>query len=130
MEITLGAAGNLGLLRAGASLLATQPQTLASPLAQDVQVDGRRLDQGLQPGVHIFDAVALLGLPLPAALHDGIDLRWAGPWPLQLPSLSDALNRLGPPEGERRGHTGLGEEREASPPGLPRLTEAARQALQ
>lgn len=98
----------MGLLRAGSSIPATQPQPLASPLAQDFQVHRRRLGQGLQPSVHILDAVALLGLSLPAAPHNGIDLRRAGTWPLQLTSLSDALDRLRPPEGERRGHTGLG----------------------
>ena len=75
---------------------------------QTIQVNRRRLGQGLQPGMHILDAVALLGLPLPAAPHNGVDLRWAGTRPLQLTSLRDALDRLGPPEGERRGHTGPG----------------------
>lgn len=99
----------------------------AGPLAQDIQVDRRCLGQGLQPGVHILDAVALLGLPLPAAPHNGVDLRWAGPGPLQLSALRDALNRLGPPEGERRGHIALeqGGEAGSSTPASLRLSRQA-----
>lgn len=100
-------------------MLRQPPPALGQGLAQDVQVDGGRPGQGLQPCVHILDAVALLRLPLPAAPHDGIDLRWAGTRPLQLPSLCDALNCLGPPEGERRGHTGLGAGEKASPSTAP-----------
>lgn len=90
------------LLRAGPMFQLPNPSPRASPLAQDVQVDGRCLDQGLQPSMHVFDAVSLLGLPLPAAPHNGVDLGWAGTRPLQLTSLCDALDRLGPPRGERR----------------------------
>lgn len=79
-------------------------------LAKDIQVDGGRLGQGTQACVHVLDAAALLGLPLPAAPHDGVDLRGAGAGPLQLASLRDALDRLRPPEGERTGHSGPGPE--------------------
>lgn len=98
-----------GLLRAGCSIPATQPQPQprASFLAQDIQVDRRRLGQGLQLGMYILDAVALLGLPLPAAPHNGIDLWRTGTRSLQLTSLRDALDRLGPPEGKRRGQMEL-----------------------
>lgn len=57
----------------------------------------------------ILDAVALLGLPLPAAPHDGVDLGWAGTRPFQLPSLCDALNRLGARETEEN-TVGCGQE--------------------
>lgn len=63
-------------------------------LAQDVQVDRRRLDQGLQPAVDLLHALALGRLALPAALHDVVDLGGAGPRALQLPALRDALDSL------------------------------------
>uniref|UniRef100_A0A672GVG6 Progestin and adipoQ receptor family member VI n=1 Tax=Salarias fasciatus TaxID=181472 RepID=A0A672GVG6_SALFA len=65
-----------------------------SPLAQDVQVDGRVLDQGQQAAVDVLDDHPLLGLPLPAALHQQVDLLRAGSWPLQLPALRDAFDGL------------------------------------
>lgn len=45
-------------------------------------------------GVYILHAVSLLRFTLPAAAHDGVDIRRAGVWPLQLSTLSDALNCL------------------------------------
>lgn len=78
------------------------------PLAQDVQVDRGRLGQGLQPGLHVLDGMPLLGLPLPAAPHDGVDLRGAGARPLQLTPLRDALDRLGAPEEGEEGTLGWG----------------------
>lgn len=62
--------------------------------AQDVQVDRGCLDEGLEAAVDLLDGLALLGLPVPAALHDGINLGGAGAGPLQLPALSDALDGL------------------------------------
>lgn len=44
--------------------------------------------------MYILHAVSLLRFTLPAAAHDGIDIRRAGTRPLQLPTLRDALNRL------------------------------------
>lgn len=44
--------------------------------------------------MYILHAVSLLRFTLPAATHDGVDIRRAGARPLQLPTLRDALNRL------------------------------------
>lgn len=68
----------------------------ASRLAQDVQVDGRVLDQGQQAAVDVLDDHPLLGLALPAALHQQVHLLRTGARPLQLPALSDALDGLKP----------------------------------
>lgn len=64
------------------------------PSAEDVQVDGRGLGQGLQLAVDVLHRLPLLRFPLPAALHDVVDLGGAGAGPLQLPTLGDALNGL------------------------------------
>lgn len=96
-------------------MLATPLPAQASPLAQDVQVDGWRLGQGLQSGMYIFDAVALLGVPLPAALHNGVDLRRAGTRPLQLTSLRDALDHLGRQRHGGEGTEECGQDSEAGP---------------
>lgn len=61
---------------------------------QDVQVDRRVLHQGHQAAVDVFNDEALLGLPLPAALHEQVNLFGTRPRPLQLSALSDALDRL------------------------------------
>ena len=107
-----GLLGTAGVTDGRPGIPAARP--LGGPLAQDVQVDRRRLGQGLQPGVHLLDAVALLWLPLPAAPHDGVDLRWAGPGPLKLAPLRDALDRLGTP---RRGREKRARGAGAPPPG-------------
>lgn len=70
------------------------PGTQTRLLAQNVQVTGWRLCQGLQTRVHILHAEALLRFSLPAASHDGVDIRGAGARPLQLPALRDALDCL------------------------------------
>jgi hypothetical protein len=88
---------------------------MGQPLTQDIQVYRRRLGQGLQPVMHILDAVALLGLSLPAAPHNGVDLWWAGARPLQLTSLRDALDCLGPPERQGKEHTRRRQESKVSP---------------
>lgn len=44
--------------------------------------------------MYILHAVALLGFSLPAAAHDGVDIRRAGARPLQLTALCDALDCL------------------------------------
>lgn len=62
--------------------------------AQDVQVDRGCLDEGLEAAVDLLDGLALLGLPVPAALHDGVDLGGTRAGPLQLPPLSDAFDGL------------------------------------
>lgn len=63
-------------------------------LAENVQVDGGCLGQGLEPAMDVLHALPLLRLPLPTALHDIVDLRRAGSGPFQLPALGDALNGL------------------------------------
>lgn len=65
-----------------------------SRLAQDVQVNGRVLDQLQQAAVDVLDDHPLLGLPLPAALHQLVHLLGAGAGPLQFPALRDAFNGL------------------------------------
>jgi len=65
--------------------------------AQDVQVDRGGLDEGLEAAVDLLDGPALVGLPLPAALHDGVDLGGTRAGTLQLPSLRDALDGLREP---------------------------------
>lgn len=67
---------------------------LAPPLAQDVQVDRRVLDQGQQAAVDLLDDHPLLWFPLPAALHQQVHLLGAGARPLQFASLCDAFNGL------------------------------------
>lgn len=78
------------------------PGTKTWLLAQNVQVTGWRLCQGLQTRVHILHAEALLRFSLPAASHDGVDIRRAGARPLQLPALRDTLDRLRHGRDERR----------------------------
>uniref|UniRef100_A0A3P9PWG5 Progestin and adipoQ receptor family member 6 n=1 Tax=Poecilia reticulata TaxID=8081 RepID=A0A3P9PWG5_POERE len=68
--------------------------TSRSSAAQDVQVNGRVLDQLQQAAVDVLDDHPLLGLPLPAAVHQQVHLLGAGPGPLQLPALRDAFNGL------------------------------------
>lgn len=42
----------------------------------------------------VFDDHPLLGLSLPAALHQQVHLLGAGAWPFQFPSLRDAFDGL------------------------------------
>lgn len=70
------------------------------PLAQDVEVDRRVLDQIQQAAVDVLDDHALLGLPLPAALHQKVNLLGASARPLQLPTLRDAFDGLSRRESE------------------------------
>lgn len=65
--------------------------------------------------MHILDAVALLGLPLPAAPHNSVDLWRAGTGPLQFTALCDALDCLGPRETEE-GTVGGQEKKAAGDP--------------
>lgn len=70
------------------------PGWFSASSAQDVQVNRRVLDQGQQAGVEVLDDHPLLGLPLPAALHQQVHLLGAGARPLQFPSLRDAFDGL------------------------------------
>lgn len=62
--------------------------------AQDVQVNRGVLDQRQQAAVDVFDDHPLLGLSLPAALHQHVHLVRTRARPFQLPALRDAFNGL------------------------------------
>lgn len=70
------------------------PLISRGPLTQDVQVHRRVLDQGQQAAVDVLDDHPLLGLSLPAALHQQVHLLRAGTRSFQFPSLRDAFNGL------------------------------------
>uniref|UniRef100_A0A3Q3X3M1 Uncharacterized protein n=1 Tax=Mola mola TaxID=94237 RepID=A0A3Q3X3M1_MOLML len=60
----------------------------------DVKVNRRVLDQGQEAAVDVLDHHPLLGLSLPAALHQQVHLLRAGAGPFQFPSLCNAFNGL------------------------------------
>lgn len=64
------------------------------PSAQYVQVDWWVLDQSQQAAMDLLDDHPLLWFPLPASLHQEVNLLWAGARPLQFTSLCDAFNGL------------------------------------
>lgn len=76
------------------SLWTPIPGWFPAPLAQDIQVNRRVLDQGQQAAVDVLDDHPLLGLPLPAALHQQVHLLGASARPFQFPSLRDAFDGL------------------------------------
>lgn len=63
--------------------------------AQYVQVYGRGFGQALERAVDLLDVQPHVGLPLPAAQHQVVDLLRTGAGPLQHSALSDALDHLG-----------------------------------
>uniref|UniRef100_A0A672S5U5 Progestin and adipoQ receptor family member 6 n=1 Tax=Sinocyclocheilus grahami TaxID=75366 RepID=A0A672S5U5_SINGR len=63
-------------------------------LLQDVQIDGRVLDEGHEPVVDVLNDKPLLRFSLPAALHEEMHFLRAGAWPFKLSPLCDALNGL------------------------------------
>uniref|UniRef100_A0A671L7H1 Progestin and adipoQ receptor family member 6-like n=1 Tax=Sinocyclocheilus anshuiensis TaxID=1608454 RepID=A0A671L7H1_9TELE len=63
-------------------------------LLQDVQIDGRVLDEGYEPVVDVLNDEPLLRFSLPAALHEEMHFLRAGAWPFKLSPLCDALNGL------------------------------------
>lgn len=62
--------------------------------AQYVQVYGRGFGQALERAVDLLDVQPHVGLPLPAAQHQVVDLLRTGAGPLQHSALSDALDHL------------------------------------
>lgn len=63
-------------------------------LSEDVEVDGRVLDEGEEARLDVFDERPLLRFSLPAAAHQQVNLFGARAGTLQFAALRDALDGL------------------------------------
>lgn len=72
--------------------------------AQYVQVHRRGLGEALEHAVDLLDVQPHVGLPLPAAQHQVVDLFRTGAGPLQHAALGDALNHLQGDSNESTGY--------------------------
>lgn len=77
----------------------TQNSQSQAALAKDVQVDRRGFTHGKQDLLNVLNVQSLLRFPLPTAQHDVIHLLRTDPWPVENPTLSNALNNLWRREG-------------------------------